>query len=71
MQHNYAFGVEVAAKTAGARRAHIYKAISSGDLRSLKFGKRRLIRPEALQDWLRRLEDETAVADVRPADSSL
>ncbi len=41
-----------AAELAGVGRTTIYEAIQSGALKSLKLGKRRLIRIEALRDWL-------------------
>ena len=41
-----------AAEISGIGRTEIYKAIQSGDLRSLKIGKRRLIRLSALDEWL-------------------
>ena len=45
-----------AAHLAGVGRTTIYEAIQSGDLKSLKIGKRRLIRIDALQAWLAALE---------------
>jgi len=41
-----------AARLAGVGRTTLYRAISSGDLKSLKVGKRRLIAVEALRTWL-------------------
>ena len=41
-----------AARLAGIGRTTLYEALSSGALRSLKIGKRRLITIEALKDWL-------------------
>jgi excisionase family DNA binding protein len=41
-----------AARLAGVGRTTIYQAIQSGALKSLKLGKRRLIRLDALKDWL-------------------
>jgi excisionase family DNA binding protein len=41
-----------AARIAGVGRTTIYSAIGSGELRSLKVGKRRLIEVEALRAWL-------------------
>jgi excisionase family DNA binding protein len=41
-----------AAKLAGVGRTTIYEAIQSGALKSLKIGKRRLIRIDALEQWL-------------------
>lgn len=47
-----AVSVIEAAGLAGVGRTTIYEAIQDGTLKSLKIGKRRLIRTEALRDWL-------------------
>ena len=39
-------------RLAGIGRTTIYHAISSGDLKSLKIGARRLVAVDALRDWL-------------------
>jgi excisionase family DNA binding protein len=41
-----------AGHVAGVGRTAIYSAISSGELRSLKIGARRLVMIEALREWL-------------------
>ena len=41
-----------AARLTGIGRTTLYEALSSGALRSLKIGQRRLITIEALKDWL-------------------
>jgi excisionase family DNA binding protein len=41
-----------AGRLAGIGRTTIYHAISSGDLKSLKIGARRLVAIEALREWL-------------------
>jgi excisionase family DNA binding protein len=41
-----------AAEIAGVGRTTIYEAIQNGDLKSLKVGRRRLIRLSALDEWL-------------------
>ena len=41
-----------AARVAGIGRTTLYRAISSGELKSLKIGKRRLIAVETLRTWL-------------------
>jgi excisionase family DNA binding protein len=41
-----------AGRLVGMGRTTIYQAISSGDLRSLKIGARRLVAVEALREWL-------------------
>jgi excisionase family DNA binding protein len=44
--------VETAARMTGVSRTEIYKAIKNLDLKSLKIGKRRLVRIDALREWL-------------------
>ena len=47
-----------AARIAGVGRTSLYRALApGGGLKSFKFGRRRLIRIEALQAWLKRLEE--------------
>jgi excisionase family DNA binding protein len=41
-----------AGRLAGIGRTTIYQAISSGELKSLKIGARRLVAVEALREWL-------------------
>lgn len=41
-----------AARLAGVSRSTLYVALKSGDLPSIKLGKRRLIRMTALEAWL-------------------
>ena len=53
-----AVSVEEAAAMSGLGRTTIYMALGEGTLRSLKVGKRRLIRIEALKAWM--AEHETA-----------
>ncbi|TRD14284.1 helix-turn-helix domain-containing protein [Palleronia caenipelagi] len=45
-----------AARLCGIGRTTLYAALSSGELRSVKIGTRRLITMEALRDWLARNE---------------
>ena len=45
-----------AARIAGLGRTTIYAALKSGELKSLKVGKRRLIRIAAIDAWLKALE---------------
>jgi excisionase family DNA binding protein len=47
-----AVSVEDAAAMAGIGRTTLYDAMGSGSLRSLKIGKRRLIRLDALREWI-------------------
>lgn len=48
-----------AAPLSGLGRTTIYAAISSGDLRSIKIGNRRLIMVDWLRDWMLRHEVTT------------
>jgi excisionase family DNA binding protein len=57
-----AVSVEEAAAMSGLGRTTIYLALGEGSLRSLKVGKRRLIRVEALKAWM--AAHETAPAKV-------
>jgi excisionase family DNA binding protein len=41
-----------ASRLAGIGRTTIYHAISSGDLKSLKIGARRLVAVDVLREWL-------------------
>lgn len=45
-----------AARLCSIGRTTLYAALSSGDLKSIKIGTRRLITMEALRDWLKRNE---------------
>lgn len=45
-----------AARLAGIGRTTLYAALAKGDLPSIKIGTRRLIRVEALREWLARHE---------------
>jgi excisionase family DNA binding protein len=56
-----------AARLAGVGRTTIYEAISSGALRSLKIGKRRLILIVSLRDWLETAQQAADLAAQRRA----
>ena len=58
-----ALTVEECAKATGISRAAIYVHVGSGELPSIKLGRRRLVRRQALQDWLAMLEKQTAAND--------
>jgi len=45
-----------AARLCSIGRTTLYAALSSGELRSVKIGTRRLITIEALRDWLKKNE---------------
>lgn len=45
-----------AARLAGIGRTTLYAALAKGDLPSIKIGTRRLVRVDAIHDWLARHE---------------
>ncbi len=48
-----------AARICSIGRTTLYAALSSGELKSVKIGTRRLITLDALRDWLKRNEQPT------------
>ncbi|WP_424984622.1 helix-turn-helix domain-containing protein [Microbulbifer sp. S227A] len=48
-----------AARLCSIGRTTLYAALSSGELKSVKIGTRRLITIDALRDWLKRNETST------------
>ena len=52
----FAVSPNEAARLCSIGRTTLYAALSSGDLKSVKIGTRRLITLEALRDWLKRNE---------------
>ena len=54
------YSIPEACEATGVNKDTIYKGINTGQLRSLKIGRRRLIRVEALSKWLENLEAEAA-----------
>ncbi len=54
------YSIPEACEAAGVNKDTIYKGINTGQLRSLKIGRRRLIRVEALRKWLEGLEEAAA-----------
>ena len=52
------YSIPEACEAAGVNKDTIYRGINTGQLQSLKIGRRRLIRMEALSKWLKDLEDE-------------
>ncbi len=57
-----AFTVAQSCARSGLSRSTLYAAMSTGALRSFKVGKRRMIRCEALADWLTDLERQQTEA---------
>jgi excisionase family DNA binding protein len=54
------YSVADVCKMTGLCRQSIYNQINSGHLRSFKVGKRRLISPQALDEWVIAQEASTA-----------
>lgn len=57
-----AFTIEEAMEVSGLGRDLIYAEINRGNLKTLKIGRRRLIRVEALACWLETHEQKTTEA---------
>lgn len=55
----FAISLKEACVLAGVQKDTLYAAINSGELPSLKIGKRRLFRPETIRAWITRKEHET------------
>jgi excisionase family DNA binding protein len=51
-QQPIAVSPDEAARLAGIGRTTLYAALAKGDLPSIKIGTRRLIRVDAIRDWL-------------------
>jgi excisionase family DNA binding protein len=51
-----AYDPDGAAQAANTSRTRIYQAISTGELKSFKDGRRRRITRKALEDWIAKLE---------------
>ncbi len=57
----YALSIQEACRFSGLGRTRLYAAISSGELKTLKVGTRRLVPVAALEAWLASFESgETA-----------
>lgn len=48
-----------AARLAGIGRTSLYAALAKGDLKSIKIGTRRLIKIEAIHEWLASYHSDT------------
>lgn len=51
-----AYSPQEAAKALGISRAFLYRLIQSGELRSFRIGRRRMVSAEALKDLIARME---------------
>jgi len=58
----FALSVEEALEVSGIKRDLFYDEINSGHLKTLKIGRRRLVRAEALEQWLKDHEKKTSKA---------
>jgi len=50
------YGIEDVVKATSLSRSRVYLAIGSGELRSFKTGKRRMVSAAALREWITSLE---------------
>ena len=57
-----AYSIDEAATASGIKKDLLYAEINRGRLRSLKVGRRRLVRAKALEEWLINHESRTARA---------
>jgi excisionase family DNA binding protein len=51
-----AYNVETTAKTLNISRRHLHRLIAGREIASLKIGRRRLVTPAAVHDFIRRRE---------------
>ena len=65
-----AYSIPEAIETSGIQRDLIYSEINSGRLKSIKIGRRRLVRAEALEQWLKEHEARASQA-MGHADSAV
>lgn len=59
------YSIPEACTAAGVNKDTLYSAINRGELQSLKVGRRRLIRVQALEMWLKGLEDRLREENAR------
>ena len=60
MERQIAFSVPDAARLAGLGKSLLYEQIKQGKLRTFKVGNRRLVSRDALEEYIRQREQETA-----------
>jgi excisionase family DNA binding protein len=60
MDNKIALSIPEACVSAGVKKDLIYNAINSGELSSLKIGRRRLISLKSLHEWIQLKEEQTA-----------
>ena len=56
------YSISTLCESAEVGKDTVYAAIHAGELRSVKVGRRRIIRPEAAEEWLQQLEERTSRA---------
>lgn len=67
----FAYGVDDAAAAIGITRSHLYRAISNGELRSYRDGRRRMVSANALREYVAKREREAAASEpAEPARAS-
>lgn len=54
------FTVEAAVGVTGLTRSRLYQAIASGQIKTFKAGRRRMVSRKALEDFIAKLERESA-----------
>lgn len=59
------FTVEQAIDATGLNRNAMYRAMTSGEIRSFKVGKRRMVSANALQEFISRKEGEATPLNAR------
>lgn len=57
-----AYSISESEDIAGCKKDRLYAEINAGNLKSIKVGRRRLIRAAALEQWLKDLESKTSKA---------
>ena len=56
------YSIDDICELSGTGRDLVYSEINKGNLKSAKVGRRRIIRPEAAEQWLKDLEEKTSKA---------
>lgn len=64
MEH-ISYSVEQALGATGLNRNAFYKALSAGEIRTFKVGRRRMVSKQALEDFIAHKEREAATASPK------
>lgn len=59
-KHRLSFTVDEACEVTGFCRSRLYQAITDGTLTTFKAGRRRMVSAKALEDFISKLERESA-----------